>query len=126
MATTTETTTSAAQDCCKVCPGCGSSFAAGGRGLGKGFCTDACRTGFHARMKQEGGPMVALVKAWNATRHAKPGTREAEICRFARSELTAIASHFNDRDEENGRPSAVDYVASLMDQGTIWADRLKV
>lgn len=119
MANTPETTPT------KSCPGCGANFPAGGRGLGKAFCSDKCRTSFHARAKAEGGPMVALVKAWTMTRHAKPGTREAEICRYARSELTAIASHFNERDEAEGR-SAVDYVATLMDSGTIWADRLKV
>lgn len=111
---------------CKSCPGCGAKFNPGGRGLGKNFCSEACRTSFQSRMKAEGAPVAALVKAWNATRHAKPGTREAEICRFARSELTAIAGHFNDRDEELGRPSAVDYVESLMRSGRIWADRIKM
>lgn len=125
MTTTIETTASEAHAASKTCPGCGAQFPTGGRGLGKAFCSDPCRTGFHNRAKAEGGPMVALVKAWTMTRHAKPGTREAEICRYARSELTAIASHFNERDEAEGR-SAVDYVATLMDSGTIWADRLKV
>lgn len=125
MTTTTETAQSPAPAATKVCPGCGAKFAPGGRGMGKAFCGDKCRTAFHARAKAEGGPMVALVKAWTMTRHAKPGTREAEICRYARSELTAIASYFNERDEAEGR-SAVDYVATLMDAGTIWADRLNV
>jgi hypothetical protein len=121
MTATTENAASAS----RTCPGCRSSFAPGGRGLGKQFCSDKCRTGFHNRMKAEGAPIAALVKAWNATRHAKPGTREAEICSFARRELTQIAQHFNERDAEAGRGSAVDYVASLMDGGTIWADRIR-
>lgn len=110
----------------KTCPGCGDTFAPGGRGLGKEFCSNPCRTSFHARNQKEGGPIVALVKAWNLTRHAKPGTREADICRYARSELTKIAAHYSEKDAEAGRPSAVDYVGKLMDGGTIWADRLKV
>lgn len=125
MPITTETTPATVPAATKACPSCRAQFAPGGRGLGKQFCSDACRTGFHARAKAEGGPMVALVKAWNATRHAKPGTREAEICRFARSELTALAAHFNGRDEDEGRASAVDYVESLMQSGLIWADRIK-
>lgn len=122
---TTESAPCPAPAASKACPSCATLFAPGGRGMGKQFCSDTCRTGFHARMKAEGAPVAALVKAWNATRHAKPGTREAEICRFARSELTAIASHFNDRDEAAGRASAVDYVATLMDGGLIWADRMR-
>ena len=109
----------------RLCPGCGASFAPGGRGLGKQFCTDSCRQSFHRRMKAEGGPLTALVKAAIATRHAKAGTREAEICRFARRELTAIAQHLNDLDAASGRACALRYVETLMDGGTLWADRLK-
>lgn len=69
--------------------------------------------------------MAALVKAWTATRHAKPGTREAEICRYARSEITKIAQHFNEEDEESGRQSAIEYVDSLMRTGTFWMDRTR-
>lgn len=108
----------------KLCPACGADFEPGGRGLGKQFCTDGCRRSFHGRMKAEGGPLAALVKAWAATRHAKAGTREAEICRFARREMTAIAQHLNDRDTASGRASALRYVETLMDGGTLWADRL--
>lgn len=107
----------------KSCPGCGGSFEAGGRGLGKTFCSTACRRSFQNRMLAEGAPIVALVKAWTMTRHAKPGSREAEICTFARSQITQIASAFNERDEEAGRPSAVDYVETLMNSGTLWVDR---
>lgn len=87
------------------------------------FCSTACRTGFANRAKSEGGPLAPLVKAWNATRHAKPGTREAEICRFARSQITAIARELNEADEAAARASAIDYVGGLMDSGYQWADR---
>lgn len=69
--------------------------------------------------------MAALVKAHDLTRHAKPGTREADICRYARSQLTEIARYFNERDNEEGRPSSVDYVATLMDSGMTFMDRVR-
>lgn len=107
-----------------ICPGCGSHVEGYGRGYtGKTFCSTTCRQGFNNRMKAEGAPIAALVKAWTMTRHAKPGTREAEVCRYARSQLTQIAAEFNDRDDEAGRPSAVAYVETLMRAGTLYCDR---
>jgi len=87
-------------------------------------------------MKSRGGPLAPLVLAWNATRHAKPGTDEADVCRYARSEISAIAGLFLEEDEEqqrkfqageaaNGRGSAVDYVKSLMRSGTLYVDRAR-
>lgn len=87
------------------------------------FCSAPCRTGFANRMKSEGGPLAPLVKAWNATRHAKPGTEEAEVCRFARSEITAISRLLNEADAAEDRASAVDYVKGLMASGTRFMDR---
>ena len=110
----------------RSCPGCGGRIEGAGRGLGKSFCAASCRQGFHNRQKAEGATIAALTKAWQATRHAKAGTREAEVCRFARQELTALAGHWNDQDEAAGRPSAVEYVAGLMESGAIWADRVRV
>lgn len=108
-----------------TCPGCGKDVENGGTGLGRVFCEPACRQGFNNRMKAEGAPIAALVKAWTMTRHAKAGSEEAEVCRFARSQLTQIAAGFNDRDEDNGRPSAVDYVRTLMASGTLYCDRAR-
>lgn len=110
----------------KACFNCGSEFEAGGRGTGKKFCSSKCSSTFHRRMQSEGGPLVAMVKAWNATRHAPAGSREAEICKFAGSQITQIATAYNDRDAEEGRPSAVDYVASVMELGVLWIDRVKI
>lgn len=70
--------------------------------------------------------MAAMVKAWNAPRHAQPGTREAEICKFARSQITQMAMAYNDRDADEGRPSAVDYVESVMELGVLWIDRVRI
>jgi len=108
-----------------ICPGCGAHVQGHGRGTGKTFHDDKCRQRFSNRMKAEGGPMAALVKAWVMTRHAKPDTEEAEVCRFARSQLTQIAATFNDRDQDEDRPSAVQYVKTLMRSGTLYCDRAR-
>lgn len=112
-----------APDLC-TCPGCGAEFEKGGRGLGKTFCADTCRRAFHAAAKSEGGPLAPMIKAWHATRHAKPGSREAEICRYARGQITEMARMFIEADGEIGR-DAVAYVESLMTSGFQFADRTK-
>ena len=106
-----------------LCPNCGKPFEKGGRGLGKIFCLRKCYREFDRRKKSEGGPMAPLVKAWIATRHAPAGTREAEICAYARRELTQIAGLLNDEDAENNRPSAILYVEALMRTQTLFVDR---
>lgn len=106
-----------------ICPGCGAHVAGYGRGTGKTFHDQACRQAFANRMKAEGAPIAALAKAWVMTRHAKPDTEEAEVCRYARTQLSQIAATFNDRDQDAGRPSAVDYVKTLMRSGTLYCDR---
>ena len=106
----------------RTCPGCGGTFPAGGRGMGKSFCSDGCRTSFHSVHRSEGFPLAPLIKAHHATRHAKPGTREAAICTFARRQIAEIARTFLDQDEEVGR-DVVAYVGTLMDSGTLWVDR---
>jgi len=108
-----------------VCPGCGNAVEQAESGQTKTFCTTPCRQKFNNRMKGEGAPIAALVKAWTMTRHAKAGTEEAEVCRFARSQLTQIAAAFNERDSDKGRPSAVDYVRTLMASGTLYCDRAR-
>ena len=106
-----------------LCPNCGSPFEKGGRGLGKVFCKSECRVDFDQRRKAEGGPMAPLVKAWIATRHAPAGSREAEICAYARRELTEMARILNEEDAEAGRPDAVLYVEALMRTQTLFVDR---
>lgn len=113
---------SASEASSRKCPGCGVSFPSGGRGLGKTFHNDACRLAFHAVHRKEGFPLAPLIKASLATRHAKPGTREAEICRFARSQIARICRDFLDQDEEAGR-NIVEYVGGLMDSGILHTDR---
>lgn len=105
------------------CGNCGNEFEQ--RRSWQSFCDRACSTEFHKRQKARGGPLAPLVLAWNATRHAKPGTEEAEVCRYARSEITAMASLFLEEDEGEGRGSAVDYVKTLMRSGTLYVDRAR-
>lgn len=105
--------------CCR----CGSSFQPAR--AWSNFCSDKCRVGFHAANKSEGGPLAPLVKAWIATRHAKPGTPEAEVCNFARREITAMASAFNESDAEEGHVGAVEWVKTLMASGTLYMDRAR-
>lgn len=108
----------------RVCPECGTSFAAGGRGLGKTFCSKAHRLAFNNRAKAEGAVIIALAKAWTLNRHAPSGTREAEICRSARSELTEILRMMLDADAAAGRPPITDYVEGLM-RDTFYCDRTR-
>ncbi len=108
----------------KVCPNCGNSFSAGGRGMGKRFCDSSCRTAFNNRAKAEGAVMAALVKCWVQNRHAKPGTREAELCRQSRSELTEMTRMFLDADKDAGRPPVADYVEQLLED-TLYVDRCR-
>lgn len=107
----------------RKCQNCGELFTASR--AHSVFCPgDTCRKAFDNRKLSQGGPMAPLVKAWIATRHAKPGTREAEICAYARRELTQMASDLNELDERANR-SAVDYVETLMRSGTMWVDRAR-
>ena len=106
----------------RVCPECGGQFPAGGRGLGKVFCSKDHRLAFNARAKAEGAVMAALVKCWVQNRHAKPGSREADLCRRARGELTEMARMFLDADAEAGRPPIAGYVEALL-RDTLYVDR---
>lgn len=108
----------------RQCPNCAVTFPAGGRGLGKTFCSKDCRVAFNNRAKAEGAVMVALVKCWTLNRHAKPGTREAELCRQARTELTEIARLFLENDAAAGRPPVTDYVETLL-RDTLYMDRTR-
>lgn len=98
----------------KTCPNCGVVFNVGGRGLGKTFCAKECRSAFNNRAKAEGAVMASLVKAWVLNRHAKPGSREADVCRVARGELTEIARLFIENDAAAGRPPVTGYVEELL------------
>lgn len=111
------------------CAECGNLFVPSRRG--QRYCptpgakVSACAKAANNRNIVRGGPVVPIAMAWHATRHAKPGTREAEINRYARRELTAIMRTFNQEDAEAGRASAVELVGALMDAKSIYADRVR-
>ena len=107
------------------CPNCGDDVAAGGRGRGRIFCRQRCRELFASRAKSEGAPLLPFVLAAIETRHAKPGTREAEICRQARSEMTAIARDILNRRKADGMAPAADYAETLLATGERYMDRTR-
>jgi endogenous inhibitor of DNA gyrase (YacG/DUF329 family) len=109
----------------RCCPECGIEVQPGGRGLGRTFCSKEHRLTFFARWKGRGAVIGPLMAAQNETRHAKPGTREAAVCSYARSEMTQAATIFNQQDEDAGRPAAWLYVEALMLSGTRYVDRMR-
>lgn len=114
--TTTETVLDApeAAPAALICPNCGASFAPGGRGMGKVFCSTACREAQNARNKARGAVLAPLVLAWLETRHAERGSEAALICSDARRELTEIGRVFLKEDKAAGRPAAASYAAVIM------------
>lgn len=108
-----------------VCPGCGDPVAPGAPGRAKVFCSDKCRQCFNNLAKAEGAPLAPLVKAWIATRHAKPGSAAADVRSFAMSELVNIAREFLERDQAEGRDT-VAYVSHLARSGYRWVDRSRL
>lgn len=124
LTTVSAATPAPAEPVALTCPNCGTSFPAGGRGMGKTFCSTPCRVSFNNRAKAEGAVMASLVKCWLANRHAKADTREAELCRRARAELTEIGRMFIEADEAAGRPPVADYVEVLL-RDTMYVDRTR-
>jgi hypothetical protein len=82
-----------------------------------------CAKAWANRNTKRGGPTVPILMAWAATRHAKAGTREADINRYARRELTAMAREYAEQDKGAGRPTPLDYVGALMDSASLFVDR---
>jgi hypothetical protein len=108
-----------------VCPNCGDTVQAGGRGRGRVFCRPKCRELFSNRSKTDGAALYAYVMAWQETRHAKPGTEEAEICRLASREVGAICRMLRDEGKAAGRPPMAKYVATLFRNGDRFMDRTR-
>jgi hypothetical protein len=109
------------------CAECATPFAPAR--AGQRFCNPTkakvspCARRWGARNLGRGSPVVPLLQAWGATRHAKAGTREADINRYARRELTTIARLYNDEDAAEGRADALAFVGTLMDQNSMFIDR---
>lgn len=111
-----------------ICAQCGDRFNPGR--IGQRFCNPKsarvapCALAWGRVNTARGGPVVPVLQAWAMTRHAKPGTREAEINRYARRFLTDAARHMNAQDAESPRASVLEYVGGLMDSREIYADRV--
>lgn len=82
-----------------------------------------CATAWGNRNTSRGGAVVPIMLAWAMTRHAKSGTREADINRYARRELTAMARDMIDEDKAEDRGSVLEYVGALMDSRAQYVDR---
>lgn len=104
----------------KTCPECLATFTPK-RDHGR-FCQPSCRTTWNNRHVKQGAPLAILVKAAMATRHAKPGSRDAEICRYARAEMTRMCRDYLDDDTANDR-DVVEVVGEMMDAGEQYTDR---
>ena len=108
----------------RSCANCGSSFQPV-RDLQQ-FCSPTCKKTFHARAATEGGSVIALLKAWRASRNNKADAALGSACL---SEICAIVDLLNSRDREAGRPSPQAYAKRLLKSGRYidrnWADRNK-
>ncbi len=104
----------------RTCPECTTSFSPK-REHGR-FCQPSCAKTWNNRHTAKGGPLALLVKAWLATRHAKPGTRDAEIRRYAMAELTRMGRDLLDDDMAHDR-DVCDVVGAMMDAGEQYTDR---
>ena len=111
------------QPVARSCAECGSTFETS-RETAR-YCSSDCGKAWNNRNTTRGGPVMQILQAWHDTRHAKPGTREAEINRYARRELTTIAGLFNKADRSRKGQSAVDYVGGLMDARVLYVDKVE-
>lgn len=96
------------------CPNCPAEFDAGGRGLGKLFCSTSCQQQWNARNKARGAVMAPMILAYAATGSARPGTPEAEIRRIAQSEMMTMARTFLAEDREAGRMGLLGWANEIL------------
>lgn len=104
-------------DMTKQCPECGAPIAprpAGKRGQVSTFCCTAHQTAFQQRQFQQGRAIIALAKAWRASRNRK---EDREIGAAALTEMYAIIDSFNSEDIKAGRPRCTEYAARLLANG---------
>jgi hypothetical protein len=91
------------------------------------FCSDAHKKTFHNRAAVEGRAIIALAKAWRASRNAKGNSPEAlairEVGNKALSEMVSIVDGFMAEDKDAGRPSPIPYVRRLLANGGRYMDR---
>lgn len=117
VAETVETTPRTARK--PLCPECGAEFTR--NRPQQNFCSPAHKTAFQARAMNEGRAILALAKAWRASRNAKGNSPEAvaakEVGSKAFSEMVAIVDGFMAEDRAAGRPNPIPYAKSILAQG---------
>ena len=107
----------------KTCPECGNALPAreaGKRGAAAIFCCEAHKTAFQNRQAVQGRAVIALAKAWRASRNRK---EDRAIGAAALNELCAILDQFNADDREASRPRPTEYAETLLASGSRYMDR---
>lgn len=95
-----------------VCPECGNLF--NRNRPQQEFCSTAHAKSFQNRQLTEGRAVVALLKAWRASRNKKENGPLGAQCL---SEVCTILDSFNAADREAGRPNAIVYGKRLLSSG---------
>lgn len=109
----------------KHCPECGAAIPPREKGkMGRvaKFCSDEHKERFQKRQAKEGRAIVALAKAWRASRNRK---EDREVGAKALSELCATLDQFNAQDRAAGRPGPIAYAEDLLNDGTRYMDRMR-
>lgn len=109
----------------KHCPECGTPLSPrvkGRKGAAAKFCSKEHQDTFQKRQAKQGRAIVALAKAWRASRNRK---EDREVGAKALNELCTIIDGFNFDDRKAGRANPVEYVADLLDSGFRYIDRKK-
>lgn len=96
----------------RICAECGTSFVPARPQ--QQFCESAHKIAFQNRAAAEGRAVIALAKAWRASRNSAANRELGSKCL---SELAAILDLFNSDDRAAGRPSPMIYAESLLKQG---------
>lgn len=96
----------------RVCHECGGEFVH--KSYQQQFCSTAHKAAFQNRQAVQGRAVVALAKAWRASRNRKD---DRELGSKALAELCSILDSFNADDREVGRPSPVKYARALLSTG---------
>jgi len=96
----------------RLCAECGTRFSPSR--AHQQFCSTAHKTAFQNRAAVEGRAIVALVKAWRASRNKREDGPLGSACL---SEVCSIIDEFNMRDRAAGRPAPQQYAKRLLASG---------
>lgn len=106
----------------KQCPNCGAEvIRRSAKGQAPRFCQPKCKTEFQARAAVEGRAIIALAKAWRASRNR---VEDRELGSKCLGEMVAILDSFNAKDRAAGRPRPTEYARRLLFDGR-YIDRMR-